>query len=43
MVFDLSKYPERLNDVKRISIYNNSSAIHMMESHIYVDNIRLIK
>ena len=43
MVFDLSKYPERLNDVRRISIYNNSSAILMKESHIYVDNIRLIK
>ena len=42
-VFDLSKYPERLSDVRRISIYNNSSAILMKESHIYVDNIRLIK
>ena len=43
MVFDLSKYPERLNDVRRISIYNNSGDILMKESHIYVDNIRLIK
>ena len=43
MVFDLSKYPERLHDVRRISIYNNSGAILMKESHIYVDNIRLIK
>ena len=42
-VFDLSKYPERLNDVRRISIYNNSGAILMKESHIYVDNIRMIK
>lgn len=42
-VFDLSAHPERLNDVRRISIYNNSGAILMKESHIYVDNIRLIK
>ena len=42
-VFDLSKYPERLHDVRRISICNDSSQILMKESHIYVDNIRLIK
>ncbi len=42
-VFDLSAHPERLNDVRRISIYNNSEKILMKESHIYVDNIRLIK
>ena len=42
-VFDLSAHPERLNDVRRISIYNNSGEILMHESHIYVDNIRLIK
>ena len=42
-VFDLSAHPERLNDVRRISIYNNSSAILMHESSIYVDNIRIIK
>ena len=43
MVFDLSPYVDKLNDVRRISIYNNSSDILMKESHIYVDNIRLIK
>ena len=42
-VFDLSEHPERLNDVRRISIYNNSGEILMHESHIYVDNIRIIK
>ena len=42
-VFDLSAHPERLNDVRRISIYNNSSAVLLKESHIYVDNIRIIK
>ncbi len=42
-VFDLSKYPERLNDVRRISIYNNSTKVLLKESHFYIDNIRLIK
>ncbi len=42
-VFDLSEHPERLNDVRRISIYNNSSKVLMHESAIYVDNIRIIK
>ena len=43
MVFDLSKYAEKLHDVRRIAIYNNSEKILMKESHFYVDNIRLIK
>lgn len=43
MVFNLQKYADKLNDVRRISIYNNSGDILMKESHIYVDNIRLIK
>lgn len=43
MVFDLSKYADKLHDVRRISIYNNSGDILMKESHFYVDNIRLIK
>lgn len=42
-VFDLSPYVDKLNDVRRISIYNNSEAVFMKESHFYVDNIRLIK
>ena len=43
MVFDLSAYYDKLNDVRRISVYNNSEKILMKESHFYVDNIRLIK
>ena len=43
MVFDLQKYADRLHDVRRISIYNNSWDILMKESHFFVDNIRLIK
>ena len=42
-VFDLSAHPERLNDVRRISINCDNSAILLKESHFYVDNIRLIK
>lgn len=42
-VFDTSEYIDYLNDVRRIAIYNNSTKILMKESHIYVDNIRLIK
>ena len=42
-VFDLSPYADKLNDVRRISINNNSGGILLKESHIYVDNIRLIK
>lgn len=43
MVFNLTPYEEKLNDVRRISIYNNSGDVLMKESHFYVDNIRLIK
>lgn len=42
-VFDVSKYNDVLNDVRRIAIYNNSTDILMRESYFYVDNIRLIK
>ncbi len=42
-VFDLSAHPERLNDVRRISINNDSGAVLMKESHFYVDNLRIIK
>ena len=42
-VLDLSKYADKLNDVRRISITNDSNAVLMKESHFYVDNIRLIK
>ena len=43
LVFDLSPYADKLHDVRRIAIYNDSSEILMKESHFYVDNIRLIK
>ena len=43
MVFDLSPYADKLHDVRRISVYNNSVDILMKESHLYVDNIRLVK
>lgn len=43
LVFNLQPYADKLHDVRRISIYNNSGQILMHESHIYVDNIRLIK
>ena len=43
MVFNLQKYTDKLHDVRRISIYNNSGEPLLHESHIYVDNIRLIK
>ena len=43
MVFDVSKYADYLHDVRRIAIYNNSKQVLMHESHIYVDNIRLIR
>lgn len=42
-VWDLSKYDEKLFDVRRISVYNNSWEVLLKDSHIYVDNIRLIK
>ena len=42
-VFDLTRYADKLHDVRRIAIYNDSSDILMKESHFYVDNIRLIK
>lgn len=43
MVFDVSKYADFLHDVRRIAIYNNSKQVLMHESHIFVDNIRLIR
>lgn len=41
--WDISKYAEYLHDVRRITVCNNSGQVLNRESHIYIDNIRLIK
>ncbi|MCR5188877.1 MAG: hypothetical protein K6C97_08065 [Treponema sp.] len=43
LVWDLSQYDDKLFDVRRISVYSSGWEVMDRESHIYVDNIRLIK
>jgi len=43
VVWDITKYTEYLHDVRRISVYSNGWEVMNKESHIYVDNIRLVK
>lgn len=43
IVYNVTQYTEFLNDVKRISVYSSGWEVLDKDSHIYVDNIRLIK
>ena len=43
VVFDFREYTQFLNDVHRISINMDNWIVYPKESHIYIDNIRLIK
>ena len=43
VVFDFREHTAFLNDVKRISITTDNWELYPKESHIYIDNIRLIK
>lgn len=43
VVYDISQYTEKLNDVRRISISSDNWEVYPKESHIYIDNIRFIK
>ena len=43
VVYDMSNYTEKMNDVRRISISSDNWAVYNKESHIYIDNIRFIK
>ena len=43
VVYDISQYTEKLDDVRRISISSDNWEVYPKESHIYIDNIRFIK
>ena len=43
VVLSMEKFTERLYDVKRVLIYNNTAGAYPKDAHFFVDNIRLIK